>query len=284
MWLSDGNKLKCPRCNGQGRYIPMGPDRGYIVQAPTSKEDPDLRDPAGYITPDIESVKYIGEQLALNEAKIEKAVLGKEGILTQLTKVETAAGKDMDLGPMYDRLSTVSADVEAVARFITRTMALLRYGSAYRKQAVNYGRRYQVKSLSQLEAQYAAAKAAGLDDSVLYSYLEDIIYTKYQGDPMELQRNLLKLELTPFPTQTVKEAKDNGIATPEDLLLKQYLNDFVSRFERENGSILDFGAALPHSLKIERILEQFNAYLTEKTNGRSAEADPARRPAGGVAA
>ncbi|GAA4393538.1 hypothetical protein [Hymenobacter koreensis] len=266
-------KIRCPRCKGKGRYIPYDRDEGYIVEAPQQGE-PQITPPAGYVIPDLESLKYLGDELKVNESKIERAVLGKDGILTMQTKVETAAGKEMDLGPVEDRLAVVSENAEFCMKFVIDAHARYRYRASYKQSQVNFGRRYHVRNASALEYAYEKAKAAGLDDSTLYSYLEDIIYTKYAGDPMELQRNLLKLELTPFPTQTVKEAKDNGIATPQDLLLKQYLNDFVARFERENGSILDFASALPHATKIERIQDQFTEYLTEKQNGRQPEPQP----------
>ncbi len=145
-------------------------------------------------------------------------------------------------------------------------MARLRYGDAYREAQVTRGRRYQVKSASQLEVEYAAAKKAGLDEAALYPYLEDIIYTKWAGDPMELERNLLKLQMTPFPTCTVAEARADGVATAYDLGIKRYLNDFVVRFEEENGSILEFGSLLAPAEKLRRIREQFTTYLTEKSN------------------
>lgn len=261
---SQRGEYRCPACNGAGKRIPVGPDKVYIVkpapQGETSVVDPG---PAGYITPELDSAKYIGEQLILNEAKIEKAVLGKSGLLDQ-QKQDTLGGKILDWGPAYDRFADIAADAEVCLTFLLETKARYRYGEAFRDSAITLGRRWQVKSVNDLEAEYAAAKEAGLDDALLYSYLEEIIYTRYAGDPMELERNLLKLELTPFPTQTVDEAKLNAVVGRDDLLLKTYINDFFNRFERENGSILDFGSVLTHSKKVENIQATFNLYLDEK--------------------
>lgn len=263
---SDGTLHNCPRCNGQGKYIPVGPDKVYMVKAAnTAAGDVSIVDPgpAGYITPELDSAEYIGAQLILNEAKIEKAVLGKSGLLDQ-QKQDTLGGKILDWGPAYDRFADIAMDAEACLTFLLETKARYRYGDAFRDSAVTLGRKWQVKSVNDLEAEYAAAKEAGLDDALLYSYLEEIIYTKYAGDPMELERNLLKLELTPFPTQTVDEAKLNAVVGRDDLLLKTYINDFFNRFERENGSILDFASLLSHSEKVNRIQATFTTYLDEK--------------------
>jgi hypothetical protein len=265
-YLVDGQGARhaCPRCGGVGKIIPVGPNKTYIVkpapQGETSVVDPG---PAGYITPELDSAKYIGEQLVLNEAKIEKAVLGKSGLLDQ-QKQDTLGGKILDWGPAYDRFADVAMDAEACLTFLLETKARYRYGDAFRDSAVTLGRKWQVKSVNDLEAEYSAAKESGLDDALLYSYLEEIIYTRYAGDPMELERNLLKLELTPFPTQTVDEAKLNAVVGRDDLLLKTYINDFFNRFERENGSILDFASLLSHSEKVNRIQATFITYLDEK--------------------
>ncbi len=93
----ESGKQKCPRCKGQGRYIPTGPDKAYILEVPR-QGDPSITPPGGYIEPELKSVEFIATELETNERKIEKSVLGKEGILTQQTKVETAAGKDQDMG------------------------------------------------------------------------------------------------------------------------------------------------------------------------------------------
>lgn len=257
-----GGRVKCWKCKGQGRYIPYGRDEGYILEVPNAGEVA-ITPPAGYVVPDLESLKYLGDELKANEAKIEKAVLGKGGILDMQTRTETALGKTLDLGPLEARLVAVSSDWEAAAKFVLDTMATYRYREQFRRSSVNAGRRYMVFGASIMEAEYAAAKKAGMDPAGLYSYLENIIYAKYANDPMELQRNLLKLHLTPAPTSTVQEARANGILNARDLVLKEYLNDFIIRFEEENGSILDFGSALTQAEKLNRIRQQLYAYVTD---------------------
>lgn len=264
----------CTACKGQGKIIPIGPSKTYIVKpAPQGETSVVNPGPAGYITPELESAKYIGDELVKNEAKIEKAVLGKSGLLDQ-QKQDTLGGKILDWGPAFDRFADLSADAEACLSFCFDTMARLRYPGEFRQSAVTLGRGYLAKSLEQLQAEYDAAKKAGLDDAMLYSILEDLIYTRWAGDPMELERNLLKLELTPCPTQTVAEAKLNGVIGPDDLLLKTYINDFFDRFERENGSILEFASLLSHGEKINRIQSTFNSYLDGKRTQQANAAAP----------
>ncbi|RZL07754.1 MAG: hypothetical protein EOO62_16570, partial [Hymenobacter sp.] len=51
----DGHVEKCGNCNGEGKVIPVGPDKTYILQVPDSATSIDLRPPAGYIKPDGET-------------------------------------------------------------------------------------------------------------------------------------------------------------------------------------------------------------------------------------
>ena len=258
----------CPRCKGQGKYIPVGPDKTYIIEAPTDSGTPSLIPPAGYVVPDLTSLAYLGGELVKNSAAIERAVIGKEGITTMHTKVESGAAKEIDMAPIYDALNDYGDDAVTAMKFVVDTFGRLRYADAYRASSLALGKRYHLKSTDQLETEYASAKAAGLDSALLYGYLEDIAYTKYASDPMELERALLKLELTPVPHLTDQEAQALGYIGEDDLLLKVYLNDFVGRFERNTGSILEFGSLLSHGAKIDKILTIFNTYLDGKRKAK----------------
>lgn len=253
----------CPRCKGQGKYIPVGPDKTYILEAPQNG-DPAITPPAGYIVPDLTSLQYLGGELTANAARIEKAVIGKEGVTAMQTKVESGNAKALDLAPVYDALNDYGDDAQVAMKFVVDTFGRLRYGGDFRASSVALGRKYHLKSADQLETEYASAKTAGLDSALLYGYLEELVYARYAADPMELERNLLKLELTPAPHLTDKEAQDALIIGEDDLLLKIYLNDFVARFERENGSILEFGSMLSHGAKIDKINNIFAGYIAQK--------------------
>ena len=266
----------CPRCKGQGKYIPVGPDKTYILEAPQNGE-PAITPPAGYIVPDLTSLEYLGGELTANAARIEKAVIGKEGVTAMHTKVESGNAKALDLAPVYDALNDYGDDAQVALKFVVDTFGRLRYGPDYRASSVALGKKYHLKSADQLEQEYKAAKDAGLDSALLYGYLEELVYARYAADPMELERNLLKLELTPAPHLTDKEAQDAAIIGEDDLLLKIYLNDFVARLERENGgSILEFACLLSHGAKIDKILTIFTTYI----DGKRPKPVPVRPPSG----
>ena len=56
---------------------------------------------------------------------------------------------------------------------------------------------------------------------------------------------MIENNINPQPYQSVKECFDlvrNGAMTSDDLYLKANLIKFIKRFERENGSIVEFGS------------------------------------------
>lgn len=265
----DGTSRKCSNCNGQGKVIPVGPDKTYILDVPMSKDSPDLRKPAGFIEPDTETSVEQRAELVVQERQMEQAALGKEGVLNRDKRVETATGKNIDLQPVFDRCTTYGRSWKHVLQGVVDTMARLRYQGGFRQSAINVGKKYQIETLDELKDRYEKGKKAGLPDSVLFGLLEDIVYTEYADDPMELEYNRIKLYLEPVPTRSTSEVQLWLKDSPEDAQLqelfrrKRSLNDYVARFERENGPLVQFGVRRPFAERIATIQTTFTAYDAE---------------------
>jgi hypothetical protein len=268
----DGRQETCPRCAGEGKIIPVGPDKTYILDIPDSATSIDLRPPAGYIKPDSETPTEQRAELLEKEREMEQAALGQEGVLTRDTSVKTATEKLLDLQPVFDRCATYGRSWKHVLQHVIDTIARLRHGSDFKQSAINVGTKYAIETVGELEARYTAAKAAGYPDSVLFGLLEDIIYIKYADDPMELEYNRLKLYLEPVPTRSTSEVQQWVLAAPTDAELlslfrrKRNLNDYVARFERDNGPLVQFGVRQPFAARIDTILATFKEYDNESVS------------------
>ena len=82
--------------------------------------------------------------------------------------------------------------------------------------------------------------------------------------------NILK-NLDPFPDNMVGDvlamAKDfPANVNPADVVLKVNFNKFITRFERENADILQFGSALTFDRKIATIQAVLMKYTAEAMN------------------
>ena len=49
----------------------------------------------------------------------------------------------------------------------------------------------------------------------------------------------------------------------EVCMLKTQFSDLIARFERENGSIIEFGSNINYADKIKKIVEVMNTYIIE---------------------
>jgi hypothetical protein len=220
---------------------------------------------------DIESIKDQREEMRFEENHIEKGALGVEGILLNKTKRETATGKEIDLQPLIDKLTFFSTNGEKIEAFLTKTLAIARYGDDYLKSEVNWGKKYFVRTEQMIEMEYGEAKKNGLPVSALKELLEELYFTKFDNNPKALTRSLLLLELEPFPTHTIKELVDLGIANELDMTIKLYFADFIERFERESGDIVDYMASGELVTQVNRIREDLERMGQEKLDQETEE-------------
>lgn len=256
----DGMAVPCQVCSGTGRTIPIGPDRIYVLQTPTRPDHPDATPPAGYITKDLGPTKYLQEQVALAEDKIPKSIFSREGIVSFSTKVETAHGKELDMQSVYDKLREFTENIERVVKSVVDTMARLRYGDRFLSSQINYSRHYGLRSVSQMEEEFRQQKAAEVEDNLLLQSLRELLAAKYRTNPDLQARELIKLDLIPFPSLTIAEIQGLPFVLESDKRMKIYFNEYVQRFEEENGDLLTFGSLLPYRDKIRRIKEIFILY------------------------
>ena len=83
---------------------------------------------------------------------------------------------------------------------------------------------------------------------------------KYRTNPDLQSREMIKLDLIPFPSLTINEVQGMTFVAESDKRMKVYFNAYVQRFEQENGDLLAFASLLPYREKIRRIKEIFNFY------------------------
>jgi hypothetical protein len=77
---------------------------------------------------------------------------------------------------------------------------------------------------------------------------------------------LLLAEIEPFrhlSREEVIQLFDKGLISDVDLRKKLNFNTYIRRFERENMNILNFGAQIPFSKKIDTINETLARYADE---------------------
>lgn len=228
----------CTACKGSGRSYIMRPDKAIIKPIPDAN-NPDINDPAGFVTPPIETLNNQVEEMQRLQGLVHRAVWQHESIEgEQSSSNETATGRMINISSYQTKLKRFSDNGEYVERRLIEMIGKLRYDTAYKGSVVNWGRRYYILNENQLELNYKAAKEAGMSAAVLKSYLEEIVYAKYSNDPLELRKQLRLLQTEPMPHLTVKEVQELTSVTINDKYLKSYFNDYVQQIESTSPELI----------------------------------------------
>lgn len=135
------------------------------------------------------------------------------------------------------------------------------------KVHANYGTEWFLLTEAQLQELFVGAKAAGMPESEIDQIYKLLIETKYKGDPQTVHKLMIENNLNPAPYSTVEECykkKEQGVMSSEDLYIKANFTKFVSKFERENGSIVEFGSDITFQQKIDIIYNTFKNYVKDE--------------------
>lgn len=256
-----GMLIPCPKC-GNKRIAGVG----SFVEVPIPAENqPDLRNPVQMLTVDRNSLDYNVDEEERLRTEIITAVVGtNEEVTTR------EALNEQQIEANFESQSTVLNRIkkgfEAAQQFVDETVCRLRYGNSFIAAKINYGTDFYIFDVSELRRRYAVARQNGASEAELDAMRMQILETEYRNNPIQLQRMIILGELEPYRHMTRTEVIDlynKGIIPERDMQVKLNFNNFVTRFERENINILEFGSAVSFDQKIKRINERFAEYANE---------------------
>jgi len=239
---------KCRKCNGTGEmeYSVKDSASGIRIKMPRdagiAQPIPNIPTPAGYVTRDNGTIELQRELKQDVREEIEMSVMGVIGLIDRNVQ-STATEELINYQPVLDRLYSYSKSAEYVEYFLSKAALDYRYNTTlqtidgfvkrFEDIIVKYGTTYNLKTENEWMLEFADGKKNGVIDSELKETLKMAIVAKYDNHPEEKERQLLLLELTPFPTYTVRELQELQIGTSDQLGIKVYFNDIIEEIERE---------------------------------------------------
>lgn len=286
----------CGTCYGRKEVNIMKTDisEGFTLPRVESDEGGSeaAQPPCGYVTPDLESLKEQRTEMEFEKKAIEIGSLGVEGLLTvsDTGEKETAFKAELDTQPLFDTLNSYSKNAEAIEEFLTDRMGEIMYESAWMGSHIHYGRKYFLRSESDVMNELKLAYEAGVPRTYIIELLEELYWIRFAGNPKALHRALLKLLIEPLPeTNLVSDITGlQAFITEEKLILKTNINDYIERYEAEVGHLEEFDengnfdarkSADSITLKIKTYVsedqesirgsEKAKADLKAKSNGKS---------------
>lgn len=210
--MSNDNKVtSCGGCGGTGSMMNRDVTDIHKVDLPRDKEDaivtPNLM---GYISPDLDTLKYYDENAVDREQQMESTMWGTQRVKQTNVRYETATGRFIDTQPIITKLQDYKSNAEWIDNFLTDMIVNWTYGSKQDNSLVDviYGDRFIIESQDVLIEKYTNAKKEGLPVTILDKMLEEYIYSKFSSNQKILNEQLKKKEVEPYVHYTIKEVFD----------------------------------------------------------------------------
>jgi len=209
-----------------------------ISRRPPKEGETDIPTPLEIITPDVNILKHLTQDVEYREGKIYANTIGSP----QQTEGNDSAKNEKQVNSQYegqlDVILEIKKNFEALEEWVYKTIALMRYENAEVEININYGTRFFLKSVDELEQELKVAKEIGASEGFILSLIEEIIDTKYKNSPSEAKKQKILLALDPFPSMSIMEIAElikAGVPIdPNDLTLKANFGNLVGELERLN--------------------------------------------------
>lgn len=281
-----GGLRECPICSkkriaGVGSFVEIPP--------PSPENDKaDLRNPVQITTIDRQSLDYNVSEVERLEARFLLAVTGYEGEL-----LRNQALNEKQVGASFESRTNIlwgiKKNFEAAQEWVDGTVCRLRYNT-FQGVSISYGTDFYLETADSLLTEYLDAKEKKADSTTLDSLQDQYFETKFRNNPDQLARENVIKNLDPFrhlDPEQVLNLYDKGLIEYEDFFLKTNFSTLLLRFERENGSLLEFGTNKEFPDRVAAIREALLSYIEEpgeedETPEPGPEPEPEPEPATGA--
>ena len=262
-----GNLHECPRCsskrfNGPGTYMEVDPPGDDNDKA-------NLRDPVGIVGPDIDALKYHDEKIKEVAKLLFSGITGSsfEDVLNK-----QSINKDQVMSLFESRknvLLQIAHQFEVIQAWTDSTVCRLRYPD-FIGATVSYGTDFYLYDHNTLMQSYQDAVKEGADTLTLDFLQEVYLNSRDRNNPDQLLKSKIVFNLDPYRHLTLEQVAklfEGGIILYEPFYIKTNFSTLIARFERENGSLIQFGENLDFKTKVDRIFAGLLTYVPEQKEG-----------------
>lgn len=262
-------QTKCKSCANANR---IGVGSKILIDAQEDKDEPTASGKFRMISNDVKNLEYIQEKLD----KIEQYITVKTVGVNDIVSKEAVNEKQMDgaYESQTNVLLNIKTNLDELYIWIISTVGKIAIGDKPLAVSANFGTEWYLVSEDELQERFKYARENGFPREEVDMINNQIIETKYKGNPEQIERFKLMNLLNPVPYESLDDKLkqvQNGIITKKELIISERLLTFVRRFEMENGSIVEFGEELETPKKIEKIVESLNKYADEQTGTSNPE-------------
>ena len=268
----------CPRCKGAGATADRDPSKPIILpQLDESGNAFNIANIAGFITPPVEALTEQRAELSWIEDKILRTGTGMDRMAeTQIEKTATEAM--INYKPLEEIIGEIIDNIEYVEKAVTDIIGKLFYGDKFIRSDATYDRNLNLRDENTVLLEIEQAKKSGASSSYVRTLHNELIHSRYQNAPIDLERNIMLSELEPFIGYIPEELNKyfEGFIDRDTMILKVYFTDYIVKFENEYTKITDFkeNMILKDRVKLIRdIIDTYNKKVSERINKEVADAN-----------
>lgn len=253
---------RCPSCEKNSIVAP-GSHLG--IDPPRSSDSPNLREPAGIISVDRNSLDFNVEETDRIKQEIIKTATGKMDEKSRTTGAINEDQVHSNYESQTNILMWIAGNFEKIHRFVIDTTAKLMYQDRYVGCTVSYGTDFYLQDQATVTAEYQEAVTAGLPMYILQAKRNQVDELQSKNNPNERQRIYILRQLEPYQDISFTVLQGMQGIDPNKFAIKLNFTTFVNRFELEHGNIVEWGSKLDFKTKIDRINQEFEKYVKEST-------------------
>lgn len=269
----------CPVCKGvsDGQNIFPGTHIGIKVNPDNKNNGQGV---FRMIFPDTDKLKYTPEKLDKLELETRFKCVGVNDLSNEAFNELQVKGS---FATMESVLLRTKSELDDIYKFIVLTVGKILYKNVNLTVEANFGTEFYLVSEDDLQKRYKEAKEIGLPVEEQLNIYKQLVETKYKGNATKLNRNLMLLDLDPFPMNSHEECfklKSESVIDDYELSLKVNFLKFISKFENENVPITQFGLSLEYWQRIEAIRKTLEIYNQELIDRKMERNNPGSNDGG----
>lgn len=241
------------------------PGRHFQKPIPTT-DQPDIGEPGGFISPNVENLRFIMEDIEARKINVQLSIAGSPGDPTQdqaMNKDQISAGFESE----QSVLLRISENFQEAEEFVLKTKAALMFGEgSIKKESVNYGKSYFLHNEKTVMEEMEMAKKIDMPAYVIDQQNRAFSNTKYKSNPAQSERMEIIRMLFPYPNLKDSEVLANkDILDPEKVAIRLEFFDLLDDFERTYAKVETvWDEILDTSKKVEMIKNEFSQLINKR--------------------
>ena len=240
--LEDGHYTDWEDCASCSSSKMIGPGTVVEIDPAMYKDEQDVSGMLRFVSPDIKGNEYAATRQRSRLDYLKRNTTG----ITQVMENE-AVNPDQVRSVMESArkpLLFIASMLNDVDVWIHESSVKLSLGAEMQRYA-NWGTEWLLMSEADIQSLFLAAKTAGMPESELDELYTQLVETKYKANPSKVRSLVIQNNLNPSPYSTLEECYkkvEKGVMSKLDLDIKANITKYIKCFERENGSLSEFGA------------------------------------------